>query len=253
MTSGGKSYTRDPKGLRCLSCQVKSLCLTAGLPLEEMAQLSDIVRPAVTLAKREALVAQGAAFDSLYAVRTGSLKQVIVTDTDENLVTALWLPGELIGLDAIGKRVYPGSLVALETSTVCEIPYDKLDELCARSPEVRWRIQRCQSHEIHDERLRLHLLLHRTAEVRLACFLMSISERFRHRGYSPHHFRLAMSRSDMASYLGLTPETVGRILVNYQRQNLLLSRGSEFRILDLERMKRLAEASGRRQRQRCSS
>ncbi|RCV89462.1 helix-turn-helix domain-containing protein [Billgrantia montanilacus] len=252
MTSSGKTYTRDSKGLSCLSCHAKPLCLAAGLPLEEMAQLSDIVRPAVTLAKRDTLATQGAAFDSLFAVRTGSLKQVVVTDSDEYLVTALWLPGELIGLDAIGKKAHPGSLVALETTTVCEIPFGKLDELCGRSAEVRWRFQHCLSHEMYDERLRLHLLLRRTAEVRLACFIMAISERFRLRGFSPHHFRLAMSRSDMASYLGLTPETVGRTLVKYQRQNLLLSRGREFEILDLERMKRLAEANGRRHGQRFS-
>ncbi|RDB42094.1 Crp/Fnr family transcriptional regulator [Halomonas sp. DQ26W] len=248
MTSGGKSYTRDPDGLSCLSCQVKCLCLTAGLPLKEMAELNDIVRPAVTLDKHETFATQGAAFDSLYAVRTGSLKQVVVTGSDEHLVTALWLPGELIGLDAISQKVHPGSLVALENTTVCEIPYYKLDELCGRSAEVRRRIQCCLSQEMHDERLSLHLLLHRTAEVRLACFLMDISERFRLRGYSPHHFRLAMSRRDIASYLGLTPETVGRMLVKYQQENLLFSRRCEFRILDPERMKRLADASGRRQR-----
>lgn len=252
MTSEGKTYTRDPDGLSCLSCPVRSLCLTAGLPLEEMALLSDIVRPAITLRKRETLMAQGTVLTSLFAVRTGSLKQVVTTDSDEYLVTALCLPGELAGLDAIAKGVYPGSLVALETTTVCEIPYGQLVQLCDRSAGVCQRIQRSLSQELHDERLSLHFLLHRIAEVRLACFLAAISERFRRRGYSPHRFQLAMSRSDMASYLGLTPETVGRVLVKYQQQQLLELQGREFRILDLERLNRLAEANGRRHRQQFS-
>ncbi|MBZ0330478.1 helix-turn-helix domain-containing protein [Halomonas sp. ANAO-440] len=217
-----------------------------------MALLGEITRPAVTLEKGAILARQGAALCSLFAVHTGSLKQVNVTDNGETLVTALCLPGDMVGLDAIDKGVFPGSLIALETSGVCEIPYEKLDALCDRSREARWLIQRCQSHDIHDERLKLHLLLHRTAEARLACFFLAISERFRLRGYSSHHFRLAMTRSDIASYLGLTPETVGRTLVNYQRQNVMLARGREFRILDLEQLKRLAEANGRRHRQRVS-
>ncbi len=250
MTSKGKIYSRDPGAMRCLSCHLNSLCLSADLPLEEMAQVSDIVRPAVTLGKREVLRSQGAAFDSLFIVRTGSLKQVVVTDSDEYLVTAFYLPAELIGLDAIAQCVFPGTFVALETTTVCEIPFDLLDQLCDLSTVVRRRCQQCLSHEIFDERLKLHLLLCRTAEVRLACFFEAVSERFRLRGYSPHHFRLALSRSDIASYLGLTPETVGRVLVSYQRQSLLIAHGSEYRILDLEGLKSLAAANGRRHRHR---
>ncbi|EWH02026.1 cyclic nucleotide-binding domain-containing protein [Halomonas sp. BC04] len=211
---------------------------------------SRIVRPAETLEKRQVLVRQGAAFDSLFTVRTGSLKQVVVTDSDEYLVTALYLPGDLVGLDAIGEGAYTGSLVALETSGVCEIPFEQLDQLCTRSDGIRRLLPRYLSQAMHDERLGLNLLLRRTAEVRLACFFEAVSERFRLRGYSPHHFRLALSRSDIASHLGLTPETVGRVLVSYQRQNLLEVSGHEYRIFDLERLKSLATASGRRHPQR---
>ncbi|AMD01134.1 Transcriptional activator protein Anr [Halomonas chromatireducens] len=250
MTSKGKIYSRDPDALSCLSCRLNYLCLIADLPLEERALFSRIVRPAETLEKRQVLASQGAAFDRLFAVLTGSLKQVVVTDSDEYIVTALCLPGDLVGLDAIGEGAYPGSLVALETTGVCEIPYEQLDQLCTRSAGIRRLFPRYLSQAMHDERLRLTLLLRRTAEVRLASFLLAVSERFRLRGYSPHHFRLALSRSDIASHLGLTPETVGRVLVSYQRQNLLDVSGHEFLILDFEGLKSLAAANGRRHRQR---
>ncbi|EPC04615.1 hypothetical protein L861_04645 [Litchfieldella anticariensis FP35 = DSM 16096] len=230
----------------CRACHLSSLCLPQGLSLEEIAELNDIAQPLAMLRKNEALFLQGMPFTSLFAVRSGSLKQVTTTETDEYLVTSFFLPGEMVGLDAIGEKSYPGSAVALETTTVCELPFERLDDLCASLPELRRRFHRNLSQEVHNERLMLRLLLRRTADVRLACFFFAMSERFRRRGYSPYRFRLAMSRGEIGNYLGLTVETVSRVLARYQQQGLLDIHGRDFHILDLERLSRLTEASGRR-------
>ncbi|MFC3285104.1 fumarate/nitrate reduction transcriptional regulator Fnr [Litchfieldella rifensis] len=233
-------------GVDCRSCHLSSLCLPRGLPLEDIAELNGIAQPLAPVRKREALFLQGMPFTSLFAVRSGSLKQVTTTETDEYLVTTFFLPGELAGLDAIAEGSYPGSAVALETTTVCELPFEQLDALCMRVPELRQRVYRNLSQDVHNERLMLRLLLRRTADVRLACFFVAMSARFRRRGYSPYRFQLAMSRGDIGNYLGLTMETVSRTLARYQQQRLLDIRGRDFHILDLEALTRFAEESGRR-------
>lgn len=249
MTNGRKASIDAPENVTCLSCPVKSLCLTSGLVPGEIAQLGSIIQPPVAVESRETLVTQGMPFNSLYAVRTGMLKQVVTRESDEQLITSLFLPGEIAGMEAIGTGVYPGTLLALETTFVCEIPYEKLSHLCGQSTGVCQGIQRLLSQKLHDERLRLHSLLNQTADARLATFLVTFSEHFQRRGYSPYHFRLPLSQSDIGCYLGLSQETVSRIMMKYQRQKLLLIRGREFQILDLERLKWLAESSGRRKKQ----
>ncbi|MCE8032004.1 MAG: helix-turn-helix domain-containing protein [Halomonas sp.] len=191
---------------------------------------------------------QGATFSHLYAVRTGSLKQVTDGANSETLLTALYLPGDIIGFDSIGSGHYSGTIVALESSSVCRLPFECLDELSSRMPILRRHLQRNISRTMQEERLRLHQLLSRTAEARLAYFLLGISNRFRQRGYSPHHFRLAMSRGDIGSYLGLTHETVGRTLAAYQAQRLLYVSGRDYHLLDVTRLERLASSTGRRQK-----
>ncbi|WP_181422056.1 helix-turn-helix domain-containing protein [Halomonas sp. LBP4] len=233
----------------CSSCRSSPLCFTGRLPVDEIAELGDIIRPLATLNKGDPLILQGSPFTSLFMVRSGSLKQATTTGSDEYLVTAFFLSGELIGLDAIGEGRYPGSVVSLETATVCELPFAEFLELGTRVPELRRRFLRNLSLEVGSERLGMRLLLRRTAEVRLAYFLVAMSERFRRRGYSPYRFRLAMPRGDIANYLGLTVETVGRTLVRYRDQGLLVTRGPEVHILDMPRLERLAEASGRRRRE----
>lgn len=230
----------------CLSCRSSPLCFAGRLPVDEFAELDGIIRRLATLNKGDPLILQGSPFTSLFMVRSGSFKQVTTTGTDEYLVAAFFLPGELIGLDAVGEGRYPGSVMALETATACELPFTAFAALGARVPELRRRFLCTLSQEVSNERLGMRLLLRRTAEVRLAHFLVAMSERFRRRGYSPYRFRLAMARGDIANYLGLTMETLSRVLVRCREQGLLAIRGQEFHILDMPRLERLAEASGRR-------
>ncbi|WP_163557655.1 cyclic nucleotide-binding domain-containing protein [Halomonas sp. NO4] len=247
MTSIGKPlHAARLQGADCKSCYLNSLCLPGELSDTEVVELQAIVRPLIRLAKHEVLYVQGAPFSSLYAVRSGSFKQATTAESGEYLVTGLFLPGELLGLDAMAEKRYSGTLVALETSTVCELPYQALVTLCDRLPALRHRLQRSLSREIHDERLRLCRLLRRTADRRLACFLTSVSKRFQHRGYSPYRFRVSLSRADLGSYLGLTEETVGRALKRCEEDGLLTVHGREFHLKDLPRLEHLARASGRR-------
>ncbi|MGQ4877127.1 helix-turn-helix domain-containing protein [Billgrantia sp. LNSP4103-1] len=249
MSSHGKDVLGGVSGASgCLSCYLNALCLPQGLPPEEVALLDDIVHPPVRLEKGELLCSQEAPFVALYAVRTGSLKQETAVEGAETLLTAIWLPGDLIGCDAIGLGRYAGSVTALETATLCLLPFDRLEALGHKMPKLRWRLQCCISRTMHEERLNLHQLLGRTAEARLARFLLAVSDCFRRRGYSPRHFRLPLSRSDIGSYLGLTQETVGRTLAAYQAQRLLRVSGREYQLIDIGRLERLASSTGRRQK-----
>jgi CRP/FNR family transcriptional regulator len=249
MSSHGKDgHGSATEASGCLSCYLQALCIPQGLPPEETSLLDAIVIPPIRREKHEVLCSQGAPFDALYAVRTGFLKQETAIDGTENLMTALWLPGDIIGCDAIGLGRYPGTVTALETATLCQLPFDRLEAFSHKMPKLRRRLQCCISRAMHEERLSLHQLLCRTAEARLACFLLAVSDCFRRRGYSPRYFRLPMSRNDIGSYLGLTQETVGRTLAAYQAQRLIRVHGREYHILDLARLGRLASSTGRRQK-----
>src|SRR5438046_6666519 len=65
------------------------------------------------------------------------------------------------------------------------------------------------------------LLLGRmTASERVASFLLEISER----QDAPHALNLPMSRNDIADYLGLTIETVCRVLSAFRRTGIIAIR-----------------------------
>jgi CRP/FNR family transcriptional regulator len=76
------------------------------------------------------------------------------------------------------------------------------------------------------------LLSKKTADERIATFLVNLSARFRARGFSANQFRLAMSRNEIGNYLGLAVETVSRVFTRFQQSKLLEAEGKEVQILD---------------------
>ncbi|QJQ96796.1 MULTISPECIES: fumarate/nitrate reduction transcriptional regulator Fnr [Halomonadaceae] len=226
---------------RCQTCSLSSLCLPLALELDDVDQFDAIIRRRTPLKKGEALFYQGTSFNSVFAVRSGSLKQLTSDGNGNDQLTNFYLPSELVGLDAIDEEFYPGTVTALETTTVCEIPFDRLDTLSEQLPELRGQLYRSMSREMRDDRRMMRLLSSKTADERLASFFTSLSTRFRRRGYSPYSFRLSMSRADIGNYLGLAVETVSRILGRFQQQGLVSVSGREVNILDLDALAALAE------------
>ena len=137
---------------------------------------------------------------SLYAIRSGTIKSYTITEQGDEQITAFHLAGDLVGFDAINHMAHPSFAQALETSMVCEIPYEILDDLCGKMPKLRQQIMRLMSHEIKSDQDMI-LLLSKNAEERLAAFLYSLSTRFSERGFSAKEFRLNMTRGDIETTL----------------------------------------------------
>jgi CRP/FNR family transcriptional regulator len=71
------------------------------------------------------------------------------------------------------------------------------------------------------------------AEQRIAAFLLSLSRRYRKLGYSPSRFGVRMTREEIGSYLGLTLETVSRVLSRLQKEGLVAAQQREIELKDV--------------------
>ncbi|MGE6528378.1 fumarate/nitrate reduction transcriptional regulator Fnr [Pseudomonas sp. NPDC077382] len=224
----------------CKDCSLSGLCLPLSLNMQDMESLDEIVKRGRPLKKGETLFRQGDAFSSVFAIRSGALRTFSVTDAGEEQITGFHLPSELVGLSGMDTETYPVSAQALETTSVCEIPFERLDELSVMLPQLRRQLMRIMSREIRDDQQMMMLLSKKTADERIATFLINLSARFSARGFSANQFRLPMSRNEIGNYLGLAVETVSRVFTRCQASGLLEAEGKEVRILDSIRLCALA-------------
>ncbi|GAA3704738.1 FNR family transcription factor [Oceanisphaera sediminis] len=228
--------------IHCQDCSISQLCIPLGLNSDELDELDNIIERKKPIQKSQELFKAGEELKALYAIRAGSIKSYTITEQGDEQITGFHLAGDLIGFDAINTGSHPSFAQALETSMVCEIPYEVLDDLSGKLPRLRQQIMRLMSNEINGDQQMILLLSKKTAEERLAAFLHGLSSRFSQRGFSAREFRLTMTRGDIGNYLGLTVETVSRLLGRFQKNNLIEVDGKYIRILDLPALALLAGA-----------
>ena len=220
----------------CQDCSLFSLCLPVGIDRQDLDEVDRIIKRRRPIQRGDHLFVAGSRFNSIYAVRSGSLKTYTLTEDGREQVTGFFLPGELVGLDAIGSGSHSCAARALETTSVCEIPYEEFETLGEHIPSLPRQLLRIMSNEMHQDQMLLMLLGKRAADERLAAFLLSLSQRFGQRGYSSNEFNLSMSRNDIGNYLGLAVETVSRLFSRLQDDGILAVRSRNVRLLDLPRL-----------------
>jgi CRP/FNR family transcriptional regulator len=212
----------------CGTCNLREVCLPCGIP--EL-----LANPAYTrrrVKRGDTLFHAGAHFDSLYAVRSGFFKSSVVLEDGRDQVTGFHMAGEVLGLDGIGSESHTSDLVALEDSEVCVIPYAHLEE-----PALQRQLHRIMGRELVRDQGVMMLLGSMRADERLAAFLLNLSQRFVARGFSPSEFHLRMKRQEIASYLGLSLETVSRLFSRFDAEGLIKVHQKHVRILDIAGLK----------------
>ena len=235
-----KQHCPHNQAMSCGDCRMKTLCLPLALEAEEVDKLDDIVQRGRPYQKDDYIYRSGDEFHSIYAVRSGAVKAFTVNDQGVEQVTGFYLPGEVFGMDGIAHTHHISSALALETSAVCEIPFHRLEELSTVLPSLQRHFFKLMSQEITNDQHLLTLLSKNSAEERVATLLISISARNAMRNLSGIRFRLPMSRADIGNYLGLTVETVSRVLSRFQKQQLLNVDKKEIEMLDLDGLQELA-------------
>ena len=211
-----------------------------GLGESDMTRLDDIIGRRRKIAKDTHLYRIGDPFTNLYAIRLGHFKTFQVSHSGEQHVTGFQMAGELLGMDAISTEHHHCDAMALEDSEVCEIPFARLEELFGTIPSLLHHFHRMMSQEITREQNVMLLLGNMRAEQRFAAFLINLSSRYEARGYSSTTFQLRMSREEIGNYLGLTIESISRLLSRLKKQGLLRVANREIELLDITRMRALA-------------
>jgi CRP-like cAMP-binding protein len=148
-----------------------------------------------------------------------------------------WLDASSAWLD----RAYVLDAVALTAVQVAELARAPLQALLDRRPQLAQRLLVSLACEVRRLTVHTHELMHKDAPARLATWLC---ERCQPGDGASNQVvvRLAERKSDIASQLGMTPETMSRLMRTLSDQRLIEVDGYTVQVLDLRALRRLAES-----------
>ena len=206
----------------------------------------------VRLRKREALFRPGDCASALYLLRVGFIMTMMPTPDGAEHVLGFHLPGELVGLEGMGKDAHTCNALALEDSEVCVLPILGIYKVAREDMLFQRHLYRMLSCAIVEERRVALMLGTMRAEQRVASFLLDLGTRYGKCGYSSTAYLLRMTRADIGSHLGLKLETVSRLLSRFAEEGLIGVNGREIRLLNPIEMEQLVTNSEPIGRQRWS-
>jgi CRP/FNR family transcriptional regulator len=218
----------------CQNCSLARLCLPKGLSADELGELDSIIKRRAPLRRHDRLFGVGERCCFLYAVRSGAVKSWVTSVNGDERIIGFHLPGELVGVDALDDGFHSCTAAALETTSVCRVPFEALNTLSAAYPGINGQVQRLFGEALAQANNLLVLLGKKSAAERMASFLLNLSGRLERRGFSHREFSLTMTRHDIGNYLGLALGTVCRLLAELQEDGVLSVRRRYIHIHDLE-------------------
>ena len=137
------------------------------------------------------------------------------------------------GRRQIGNFYYPGDLIGLETGPVhrfcaealsdCIVLVVKRSALHAFAGDGQLDRAVWEATRRELERTQEHLLVlgRKTACEKVASFLLSYNEKLTQESAGGHCMHLPMTRTEIADFLGLTTETVSRVLTGLAREKII--------------------------------
>lgn len=225
--------------LACQDCRFHDICGMPSSREKSFFCLSKVARRSRTLQKGESVYRAGMRFNGLFALKSGSAKLVHTDVKGREAIMAILLPGELSGFDGISTGNYRCSLVTLETSSCCDLPPEALQGVGEKMPPLRSLILRRTGEQIEQSIERI-AAAQRTAEERLAGFLLDLGARYHARGYSGEEFNLPLTRQEIGNHLGLALETVCRLLTRFETAKLIEVDGKFIKILCMDELRKAA-------------
>ena len=227
----------ENNGVKQPSSSHEHLCVSI-VPIFNHLEPAELKEVAATtkgrnLSKGEILYRAGEKSNSLYIIHKGKLKVYRLTESGKEQVIRILQPGDFTGeLALFTDNVHDSYADAMEATELCTISSGDINELFLKYPQISLKI-------IKEFSLRLDQVEHQVTsfttedtETRVALYLVQQAE-----SSQSKEIRLPMSRKDLASFLGTTPETISRKLAKFEDKGWIQQYDQRaIRILDIENL-----------------
>ena len=227
----------------CAGCTVRDTAVCGVLECDDLAEFKSS-GCTQRLEAGQPLFHEGDPATQVYNVTEGALKLTKLLPDGRRQVLGFILPGDFLGISLGGEHAY--SAEALQRTRMCRFARSRFADFAEEHPILEREVYRVAAHELAAAQAQMLLLGRKSALERVASFLLDMEDRQRRSpGAVRNEVDLPMSRSEIADYLGLTKETVSRVLAELKTRKLIrLVTLNRVALLDRESLFELAEGFG---------
>lgn len=202
------------------------------LTYDEMMEVASITI-SKTYQKGETVYIAGEKQKKLYVIHKGKVKITRISASGKEQVISIIGPGDFMGeLSLFNDEPITNNAEALEDTTVCIIDGDKLKEIMGKYPTIAFKVLEELSTRLKKAENLIEKLGASDVETRIVQTLLDLAD-------EKGEINLDISKRDLASYMGMSQETLSRKLSYFQDRGLIKQIGHrKIVILDRESLEK---------------
>ena len=205
--------------------------------LEILSQLSEN-RKIRNYKKKETIFYEGDFINAIYFVSSGKVRTYKINNDAKEYSVDLYGKGDFIGyLSVLEGNEHRESAEAMEETTLLKIPKEDFTELLFKNREVSNSFIKMLAHNVLEKEEKLLNLAYDSVRKRVADSLVTLQQKYNNN--STEKFSISISRNELASMVGTSPETVIRTLSDFKEDKMIEIKGSKITILQLEKLNHL--------------
>lgn len=232
--------TQFAPGRECLTCAVRSKALLCDVGEEELCAFRAMTH-VLRYGPRETVFHAGHPSLGLYLLCEGKAKLTRTAVTGRRQIVELLEAGDVIETHALmERRAHESTCVTLESSRICLIEREPYQALLKRNSALTFKLIHFLGNTIARQMVRLEWLTSLDARRRLAGLLLELDGRSGAPTDGKRPVSATLTREELAEMMGVTVETVIRLLSNFRREGLVQTSGRPIRLLNAERLARIA-------------
>ncbi|SFB17158.1 Crp/Fnr family transcriptional regulator [Clostridium frigidicarnis] len=189
--------------------------------------------------KGDVIFTEGNVANTLYFVNEGNIKLYKYTKDGKEQILHVLTEGEFFGeLDLIKPSKYGFNSKAIVNSKICTLTKDEMKDIIMRKPEIGIKVLETMGERVAKVENLVQNLATNDVDSRLAYLLIDLMEKYGELIEKNISIKLPLSREDMASFIGVTRETISRKLKKFEYEKLIKIIGTKnLIILDEEGLK----------------
>ncbi len=204
--------------VQCSDCPIRHRAVCSRCDDSELAVL-DRIKSYRTYAAGQPIVWRGDELDFLSSVVSGIATLTKTLEDGRTQMVGLLLPSDFIGRP--GRREVEYDVTAVTDVTLCSFEYSGFEKMVFSTPHLSQRLMEMALDELDAARDWMVLLGRKTAREKLATFIQMIAERSQVDAKNEMRLALPLTREEIASFLGLTLETVSRQMNALKKEQII--------------------------------
>jgi len=197
----------------------------------------------VTFAQGDVIFMQGQTSSNLYSLTEGMVKICSHAADGREQIVGLSSPGNLlVGLQSLNDKHYAYSGIAATAVRACKINHKALLARVQNRGDVAVRLISALNAQLAHSRALMEVMGHKCAAAKIASFILLMTPES---AIGNCHFALPVSRMEMASLLGLSEETVCRLMANMKRAGAIYAPRGSIEIRDWDQLHAIANETAK--------